>query len=77
MERNSKRLGHDYEIIFYRPLKYRYFVLQAAFVVLASACAVFGAPQGAYYAPSAAATTPIPIIAQTQELNLDGSYQYR
>jgi hypothetical protein len=47
-----------------------------AFVVLASACAVFGAPQGAYYAPSVAATTPIPIIAQTQELNLDGSYQY-
>jgi len=48
----------------------------AVFVVLASACAVFGAPQGAYYAPTTANTTPIPIIAQTQELNLDGSYQY-
>lgn len=52
-------------------------ILQTSFAVLAvSACVVFGAPQGAqYYSPSS--TTPIPIIAQSQELNLDGSYQYR
>jgi len=45
-----------------------------ALLVLATACVVFGAPQ--YYAPAAVGTTPIPIIAQAQVLNLDGSYQY-
>jgi len=46
-----------------------------AFVVLASACVVFGAPQY-YAAPSAVGTTPIPIVARSQDANLDGSYQY-
>jgi len=51
-------------------------IYSIAFVVLASSCVVFSAPQGSYYAPASSNTTPIPIIAQSQELNLDGSYKY-